>query len=376
MTNSIDARESDLKIAKVEAVRLRLPFKSAVSYKSVKQAVGEYVLVRLTLGGGLQGVAETNCRQEQSGEDAVSLAYQVEAFFGPRLIGRDPLGHLSILHDINACKACPAAKSLIDIALWDLRGKVLGQPVWRLLGGEKAKPMPLTWIAHGNSVEGQIAEARKMRETRGYRGLKLKTWRRSREDLRMIEGVRKAVGDDVFLTIDCNGTYAESEARAILSRAVDFDVRFIEEPCDFKDIARQADMAMALPIPMLGDQCCETLADVNAHLRARSIGGVSVKMRRTGVTQSLKIISLCEAANVPALIGTDSESRLAAMPRAHLHAAIPHLADLPAETHFYDKLDDDVFMGDFKFADGALTPSDAPGFGAEIDEDKLRKYAF
>ena len=366
---------SDLKIATIEAFRLRLPYKGEVAFKSLKQSSGEYVLLRLTLNNGLQGLAETICRPEQSGEDATSIAYELTTFFAPLLKGADPLAHLAVLERLKKIRNCVTSKSLIDIALWDLRGKILGQPVWRLLGGV-AKPAPLTWIAHGNSVEGQIAEAKKMRETRGYRGLKLKTWRRSHEDLRMIEGVRKAVGDGVTIYIDANGSYTESEARAVFPHVVDFNVCFIEEPCDFIDPTRQRAMAAALPVALLGDQCCESLAEVNMHLSLQSVGAVSIKMRRTGFTDSLKIASLCEAAGVPALIGTDSESRLAAMPRIHFRAALPGLDPWPTETHFYDKLGDDVFSGDFDFRDGTLTPNDAPGFGAEVDEEKLLKYAF
>jgi len=369
------AVESDLRIARVEAFRLRLPYKGEVSFKSLKQSTGEYVLLRLTLDNGLQGLAETICRPEQSGEDATSIAYEITSFLAPLLKGADPLAHLTILDRLKKIRACPAAKALVDIALWDLRGKILGQPVWRLLGGV-SKPVPLTWIAHGNSVEGQIAEAKKMRETRGYRGLKLKTWRRSREDLRMIEGVRKAVGDDVTIYIDANGTYTETEARTVFPHVADYNVCFIEEPCDFLDPARQVAMAVALPVALLGDQCCESLAAVNMHLSMRSVGAVSIKMRRTGFTESLKIAALCEGAGVPALLGTDSESRLAAMARIHFRAAIPGLDPWPTETHFFDKLGDDVFAGDFNFVDGTLTPNDAPGFGAQIDEKKLEAYAF
>ena len=368
--------ESDLRIAKVEAIRLRLPYKGEVSFKSLKQSAGEYVLLRLTLDSGHVGLAETICRPEQSGEDATSIAYELQTFMAPLLIGADPLAHLAVLEKLKKVRNCVTSKCLIDIALWDLRGRILGQPVWRLLGGDKARPVPLTWIAHGNSVEAQIAEALRMRETRGYRGMKLKTWRRSTEDLRMVEGVRKAVGDDVTIYIDANGVYAESEARTIFPRMAEFNVRFIEEPCDFVDPTRQADMARALPIAMLGDQCCESLAEVNLHLKLNSVGAVSVKMRRTGMTDSLKVISMCEAAGIPALIGTDSESRLAAMPRIHLRTAIPHLDGLPTETHFFDKLGGDVFHGAFRFSDGTLTANEEPGFGAALSQELLEKYAF
>jgi L-alanine-DL-glutamate epimerase-like enolase superfamily enzyme len=101
-----------------------------------------------------------------------------------------------------------------------------------------------------------------------------------------------------------------------------------------------------------------------------------VKLRRTGISQSLKIISLCEAAGIPAVIGTDSESRIGAFARMHLRAAIPHLAPWPTETHFFLKLTGDAFAGDFNFADGCITLDDTPGFGAAIDRKKLEQYVF
>ncbi len=368
--------KSDLRIANVEAYRLKLPYKNAVSFKSTKQEVGEFVLLRIVLGNGMDGIAESVCRPEHTGEDATSVAYEIENFFKPLMVGADPLGHLALLAKLESIRNCAAAKSLIDIALWDLRGKVFGQPVWRLLGGTTPKPVPLSWIAHGNTVQGQIDEVKKMLDTRGYRGMKLKTWRRSNEDVRMVEGVRKVVGDDMVIYIDCNGTYSETEARTILPRIGQFNVSFMEEPCDFLDLQRAAAMASDLPVAILGDQSCSSLLEVSANIRANAVGAVSVKMRRTGMTQSLKIIALCEAIGIPVVIGTDSESRLAAMPRMHLRSAIPHLDPWPTETHFFDKLADDVFAGEFKFDNGTITPNDAPGFGAAFDRKQVEKYGF
>src|SRR5262245_46621973 len=112
--------KSGLAIASVEALRLKLPYRTAVSFKTLRQSVGEYVILRLTLDNGLEGLAEAICRPEQSGEDATALAYQLEAWFKPRLIGADPLGHLALMADMDTIRDCDAAKSLIDIALWDL----------------------------------------------------------------------------------------------------------------------------------------------------------------------------------------------------------------------------------------------------------------
>ena len=154
------------------------------------------------------------------------------------------------------------------------------------------------------------------------------------------------------------------------------NVVFIEEPCTCVDPVRQAALAAALPVALLGDQCCESLAAVNTLLRLSALGAVSVKLRRTGLTESLKIIALCEAAGVPVVIGTDSESRIGALARLHLRAAVPSLAPWPTETHFFDKPGDDVFTGAFDFVDGTVRPGDAPGIGAALDRRKLERHAF
>jgi len=367
--------KSDLKIAAVEAIRLKLPYKKPISFASLTESTGEYVILRIALADGTEGIAESVCRPGHTGEDAVAVAYQLETFFKPLLLGADPLGHLAILAKLEKVRDCRAAKMLIDIALWDLRGKVMGQPVWRLLGGTDPKPVPLTWIAHGNTREAMVAEAKRMAEQRGYRGMKLKTWKRSMEDIEMVAEVRKLLPKAVIY-VDGNGIYTESETRTILVHVKDYDVSFMEEPCEFTDITRQAAMAAFLPVALLGDQCCESLTQVHSHIRAGSVGAVSVKLRRTGLTESLKIIALCEAANLPVVIGTDSESRIGALVRMHLRSAVPSLAPWPTETHFFDKLADDTFAGDFNFANGAITPTDAPGFGASLDRRKIDRFAF
>ena len=114
------------------------------------------MILRIVLPDGTEGIAESVCRPGHTGEDAVTVAYQLDTFFKPLLIGADPLGHLALLAKIAKVSECRAAKMLIDVALWDLRGKVFGQPVWRLLGGTDPKPVPLTWIAHGNTREAMV----------------------------------------------------------------------------------------------------------------------------------------------------------------------------------------------------------------------------
>lgn len=363
------------RIVDVETYCLNLPYRKAVHFKRAIETSGQYVVLCLLLDDGTEGVAEANTRPDQNGEDAHAVAYKIQTFFKPRLVGADPTEHNAILADIAKTKYCRTEKALIDIALWDLRGKIAGMPVWKLLGGGPVKKIPLTWIAHGDTTDAMIAEAIEKALEAGYKGLKLKVWKRSEEDLRMVREVRRAVGDKHLIYVDANGAYTETEARSILGRMHDYNVALIEEPCDFLDARRSAAMARVLPVALLGDQTCQSLTEVANLVAIEAVGAVSVKLRRTGFTESLKIIALCEAFGLPVLIGTDSESRIGAQARFHLYTGVPSLAAWPAETHFFDKLADDAFAGEFRVARGEALPGDAPGFGAALDRAKLKKYA-
>lgn len=362
-------------IERVEAHCLDLPYRKAVQFASLEESVGRYLLVRLLTKDGAEGLAECVCRPAQSGETAAMLAAAIDTFAAPVLTGQNPLDHNRLLAALGRIKGIRTVAALIDVALWDLKGKLLGQPVWRLLGGGPAKPVPVAWIVHGGSVREQVKEAVEAVEKRGFAALKLKTWKRSSDDIDMVRAVREAVGMERMVWVDCNGRYSETEARTILPELAPLRMTFIEEPCRFPDISRMAALAASLPIALLGDQTCTSLGAVQNLVRAGAVGAVSVKLRRTGITESLKIIALAEAAGLPVVIGTDSETRIGAMPRLHLHAGRPWLSPWPTETHFFQKLADDPFEGEFIFKDGAITPNDAPGFGASLDMKKLRKLA-
>jgi L-Ala-D/L-Glu epimerase len=375
-TKPAAARASDLRIETLEVIRLKLPYRHEVSFKSVSESSGQYVILRLLASDGSAGMAEAVARPQQSGDDAVTIAHMLKSYFEPLLIGADPLAHEAILGRLDRVKFCRTEKALIDMALWDLKGVLLGQPVWRLLGGARPSPIPLTWVAHGNSTEAMIEEACRMAHERGYKASKLKVWKRSEEDLRMVRAVRQSLGDKTVIYVDGNGSYSETQARTLLGRLAELDIAFIEEPCKFNDPARQAALARDLPIALLGDQSCTTIPDVLQLIKLQAVGAVSVKPKRTGITNSLKIIALCEAAGIPVVIGTDSESRIGAQARFHLRAGIPSLAPWPSETHFFDKLADDCFAGEFLVQGGEALPGDAPGFGAVLDPAKVERYAF
>src|SRR6185437_5515178 len=97
-------------------------------------------------------------------------------------------------------------------------------------------------------------------------------WRLSTEDLRMVEAVRKYMGDKAIITCDGNSTYTETEARTIFTRLSDYNVSLLEDPCDFPDAERQAALAAVLPMALLGDHTSDSLHKAAAQIRARAVG--------------------------------------------------------------------------------------------------------
>ena len=175
-------------IDRVEVFCLHIPYRSEVRYASTRDTHGVFALLRLTTKDGAVGIAEGVARPDQNhGEDVKTVAYQIENYFRPMLMGADPLAIDAIFGKMARIKKCRAAKALIDNALWDLKGKLLGEPVWRLLGGSTPKPVPISGIVFGyTSVAEMAKDAAKAVAEQGLRGFKIKTWKRSMEDVDVV----------------------------------------------------------------------------------------------------------------------------------------------------------------------------------------------
>jgi L-alanine-DL-glutamate epimerase-like enolase superfamily enzyme len=300
------------------------------------------------------------------------LEAHLERFFRPLLGGADALDHERLLVAFGRIRGASLAKALIETALWDLKGKLLGQPVWRLLGGHQPKPVAVTAILFGDTPAAMLADAERT-AGRGIRALKVKLWQHTIADIHLVRDIRRAVGDDVLIYADANHSYSEAEARALLPQLAQYNVPMIEDPCDLP-AERLAQLSRDLPIAVLGEIPIDSLATAQRYIELQAIGAISVHPRRTGVTETLKIVALAAAAGIPAIVGTDLESRIGALVRLHVRAAVPGFEPWPSEVQFFERLADDVLAEPLAVVDGAIAVPDRPGFGGTIDEAKLKRY--
>jgi L-Ala-D/L-Glu epimerase len=358
-------------IERVELIPLRLPYRSHMQFRSSQGTNGTFVVLRLTTRDGVEGLAEATALPSSSDSDPRVIVAQLESRRS-LLVGVDPFDHQHIAAAFARIRDAKPLKSLIDVALWDLKGKLLGMPVWRMLGGGPIRPVPVTAILFGDTPAAMLAAAERA-VGRGFRSLKVKVWRRSFEDIKLVAQIRKAVGDEVFLYVDANQAYSEIEARAIFPNLAESNVALIEDPCDLP-AERLALLAQAMPATILGDIPIDSLASTYRYLRANALGAVSLHIGRTGISETIKIATISEAAGISALVGTDLEASIGALARLHLWIGVRSLQTLPAETQFFDCIASDVLAQPLSIVDGTVHLPDGPGFGATIDEQALRRH--
>ena len=148
----------------------------------------------------------------------------------------------------------------------------------------------------------------------------------------------------------------------------------IEEPVALEDRRGRGRLARRWLVPLVGDESCVSLGHVARELDDGAVGMVSVKVARTGFTESRRILGLCLGHAVPVVVGSQYEGGLGVLATVAFASAFASAGQRPAEaTNFLD-LADDLLAEPPAVVDGHMAPRCAPGLGAEIDEDRLSHY--
>lgn len=316
----------------------------------------------------------------------------VEELYAPHLRGRDPLAHAVLWEELyNAFrdygrKGWPvAALSAVDIALWDLRGRALGQPVARLLGG----PFRTTLRAYATGLYRSPGEDRVgalVREAEGYaaegfRAMKLKVGFGVEEDERNIRAVRRAIGPDRLLAMDANHAYDASQAIRLARRVAECDLAWFEEPVVPEDLDGYCQVKAAAPMPVAGGEAEYTRWGFRDLCTRRAVDIVQPDLSAAGgFTEVWRIAALASAHGLtvfPHVWG----SAVALFASLHLAAALPPNppAFVGGEVLFEldrtpNPLRDHLALNPPRRAGDLLELPEGPGLGLEIDRAALTRY--
>lgn len=337
--------------------------------------------VRIWTDGGLSGIGEMSPMGE-SGNASLEI---IASSFAPRLAGADPLDSAVLFHTLfhrdlklGPDGAFAAALAAVDIALWDLKGKILGQPIYKLLGGAWRTRLPF-YASIGGNGQRTVDEVCKAVE----RWLPLKpaaikirfdpdkTTRDVdlRGDIAKARAVRRLVGDDMMLAFDANNGYSVQGAIRVGRALEDLGYEWLEEPVQsyhhaaLEKVAHALDLAVAAGEQEYTAQGIARLIDAGASIVQPDI------VKTGGFTGLLDMAALARTAGVD-FLPHQTQPLLGHTANLHLMASTLH-ARYPVECNEISQLQNVVFSETPQLADGLFHLPTAPGLGLELLEHEL-----
>jgi L-alanine-DL-glutamate epimerase-like enolase superfamily enzyme len=257
-----------------------------------------------------------------------------------------------------------AALGALDIALWDLAGRIAGQPLYRLLGGARGRiPVYGSGGSLDLSADALAAEGAAFAKA-GYGAFKLKAGHGLDEDLRRVSIVRKAVGSGMRLIVDGNQQWTAKQAVRAAHAFQGEGLWWLEEPVPAADIAACAEVRAASPVEIATGETNFGVGEMGRLIDARAADILMPNLQRVGgITGWRKVAAAAEVAGVP------MASHVYAEIGVHLMCGVPNglvLEVLP----WWPRL----FVEELRIEAGEAVPPEAPGLGLTLDQDVLRRH--
>jgi L-alanine-DL-glutamate epimerase-like enolase superfamily enzyme len=386
-----------MRITRVSATWLHVPIPAE------RQHVSDYgratsfdsTLVRVETDSGITGFGEARGALPSTGNCA-SLVTHIERDLGPMLVGHDPRD-ISRLWELmySGTRAHFAlarghvfpvlgrrglnlqAISGIDMALWDILGKSLGAPVWRLLGGRRQERMP-AYASGGWAPPERIAdELRGYIERGGFKAVKMRVGSADgtlQMSIKRVRAARAGLGEDVDIFCDAHGTWTVAEARQFCRAVEDCRIGWLEEPVTGDDKRGMAEVRAGTTIPIAAGECEMTRFDFRDLVEQRAVDILQPDLAICGgISEGLRIEALASAHQLrfaPHLWGG-----------ALLFASGMHVASVAASGFILEyslganPLLHELAQEPFEPVDGCIEIPDRPGLGVGIDEHFVRRYA-
>ena len=318
----------------------------------------------LGLSGGVQGAEEIGAsilnylKQVVIGQDPFDTERIWDDMWQPKLVGRRGITTRVI--------------SGIDIALWDIKGKVANRPVYKLLGGFTNK-VPV-YIAGGYYEEGkgleELATETEESVSMGARAIKMKIGGATiNEDVERVRIVRQAAGPDVKVMVDANCAYRYYEAIEIAKKMEKYDIFWFEEPVNPDDYQGYKLISQATTIPIATGENEYTRYGFRDLIENRCAAIIQPDaLIMGGITEFMKVAALAQAHDLPIAPHGNQDVHV------HLVSAIPNGLILEYYRGSTDPMAGKTFKGGLEVKDEHVSPPERPGMGIELNEEALAQY--
>ena len=347
---------------------LSIPLKTPVRWAGHSENHINVVLLDVRMTNGARGVAEMAVRPKWHGEDVEGLVHALDQRLLPALKVRNWRDATAFDSVFDAEKHSALARSLTDMARQDVLAQTAGLPLQAFLmetGGWQRQSIPqsakFSCTITRAAPDAMAQDAIRLQDTTGARAFKVKTGQGLGTDRSAVASIRSVAGAQALLSADSNSAGTPETLGPMSEMLAGHDVRWFEDPCRLFADKRFAPIAASSQLPVLVDNACRSLEAADRFLRLGA-AGLSVKIMKTGIAESIAIAHQAEQAGARITVGICASTALSATYSLCLFAGLPgQLKAMPCEETFFVNLAADIFQTPLQFSNGSiLLPSAGP----------------
>lgn len=383
------------RLVEIETIPVRLPRNPGWQSGPLQAALDERLLVRLRTADGVEGWGEATALPRWGGisgrhygETIQTCTHVIHDLLSTALFeGNARSPEVSMAATDQVVRGHPYAKAAVEMALQDIRGKLLGEPLYRLFGGPFQERIRVAHMIGLKPVPGAVAEVEEAIAKDGVTAFQLKGGRDVARDVDLVQTLRSRLPGGIFLRLDANQAYGDDPKTVanIARRLEAVGIDAIEQPGMSDDVLSACRSAVSIHI--IADESCWTARDVIELWRRGAADAVSVYAAKPGgmaaavaTARTAALLGMpCDVnGSMESGIGTAASLQVALACR---NVTLPSIVTVPSRsdrpvTHRAGRYwDDDVVASGFEYDKGYLTLCDASGLGITVDCDRVETLA-
>ena len=346
-------------------VPLIKPFKT--SLRTVTTA--ETIFVKVTLEDGTTGYGEAPPTHVITGDSLKSIDYAINSIFKPILLNESILQLEYLMEKIHqSIVRNTSAKAAIDMALHDCFAQFANMPLYQLLGGYQ-QTIETDYTVSVNDPEEMANDAKQFAQD-GFDVLKIKVGKDAiDEDIKRIEAVREAAGENVTIRLDANQGWSPKDAIYAINKMEDLNlnIELVEQPVKAHDVEGLKQVTENTQTPIMADESVFTAVDAKRILEMQAADLINIKlMKAGGIHEALKINKLAETYGVNCMVGSMIETKLGITAAAHFAASQANITRYDFDAPLM--LKNDPINGGIIYDKNKISFSNAPGLGVKTIE--------
>ena len=337
---------------------------------------GDAAICKLVAEDGSCGLGEAFVWLPESGVSPKQIIDTIGVALGGYLLGESPfdIEHIRRRMEINVARN-EIAKGLLDMACYDLMGRITGRPACDFMGGRATETVPLAALIPLMDAE-EMVQWTQIFYDQGYRTFRLKLGRSIPEDIQVVELVRRTLGDEIRLRVDYNQAYHSAPLAIRAIKAIEpYGIDFAEQPIRNTDYIGMAAVQRQVDTPVMSHEDFFSLQDLVTLVELQAVRVIGINTERPGgITSALRAITYAELRGLGVVLhnqplGISSAATL------HLAAAKHHQLGHATELFGHLMMEDDLIVSPIDYSEGMGRLPEGPGWGVELDEAALQKYA-